>query len=168
MPRTTVQNRTGPLVNSNSKPTASGVDDAQHTDAATEDLLVTDVVDPRPTRVELSRLWLGLHIEVMQYFHGGHETGRCSVKSSLLEVRRRFFWPGQMGNIERWCICCDVCTKRDHMSSINGCFWLPPPPGEPRRQKYFAELPGLTLVRSLNPMIKYRKCTLTPHPSLML
>ena len=54
-----------------------------------------------------------LRTEIMRHLHTNRTAGHLGVRKTGFNVRRRFWWPGLMGDMERWCQECQLCQFRN-------------------------------------------------------
>ena len=49
---------------------------------------------------------------VLEQLHNAPSGSHLGVSKTVEKVRRRFYWPGQRRDIERWCAACESCATR--------------------------------------------------------
>jgi hypothetical protein len=54
-----------------------------------------------------------LRKEIMRHLHTNRTAGHLGVRKTSFNVRRRFWWPGLMIDVERWCQECRPCQFRN-------------------------------------------------------
>ncbi|KAK7494141.1 hypothetical protein BaRGS_00014614 [Batillaria attramentaria] len=53
-----------------------------------------------------------LRRDLFTFLHHHRTGGHLGIKKTLARLRRRFWWPGQRTDIERWCKYCETCQFR--------------------------------------------------------
>ena len=65
--------------------------------------------DPSQTELQLVAPF-SLQNEIYRQLHNSKLGGHFGIGKTLANVRRRFYWPGQKSDVQRWCIECIKCA----------------------------------------------------------
>ena len=56
---------------------------------------------------------------VLESLHDDILSGHLGVKKTLARIKLRYYWPGYIDDVEKWCQSCMVCQKRKSPQSLN-------------------------------------------------
>lgn len=50
--------------------------------------------------------------DIMYQLHNIQTAGHLGRDNTLHSIRQRFYWPGMISDVERWCKHCTLCARR--------------------------------------------------------